>query len=137
VANRYCRNCSHELSDDARFCPNCGRPVSPLSPYAEGTAPLSPQQPGAPAQEGRSGSRWRGPILGCLILIGLVFIAVMAAALGSGERASSPPERAERDEGVEGGGPDPGANKPLEGEKVKLQQDQQQSDQNREQQAQQ
>jgi hypothetical protein len=67
----------------------------------------------------------------------LVFIAVMAAALGGGERASSPPERAERDEGVEGGGPDPGANKPLEGEKVKPQQDQQQPDQNREQQAQQ
>jgi hypothetical protein len=64
----------------------------------------------------------------------LVFIAVMAAALGGGERASSSPERAERDEG---GGPDPGANKPLEGEKVKPQQDQQQPDQNREQQAQQ
>jgi hypothetical protein len=27
VANKYCRNCGHELAEDDHFCPNCGRPV--------------------------------------------------------------------------------------------------------------
>jgi hypothetical protein len=27
VANRYCSKCGHELQEDARFCPNCGKAV--------------------------------------------------------------------------------------------------------------
>jgi hypothetical protein len=54
-------------------------------------------------------------------VFGLLFLlAIGLASLGSGggEPANSPPERAEQDEGVEGGGNDPEANQPLEGEKA-------------------
>ncbi|MCD8195271.1 MAG: zinc ribbon domain-containing protein [Coprobacillus sp.] len=26
---KYCRSCGTELNDEAKFCPNCGAPVSP------------------------------------------------------------------------------------------------------------
>ncbi len=51
-------------------------------------------------------------------------MSIVGAAIGGGggggqQAADSPPERAEKDEGIEGGGPDPEAKKPLEGEKAK------------------
>ncbi|HEX2180781.1 MAG TPA: DUF4352 domain-containing protein [Rubrobacteraceae bacterium] len=61
--------------------------------------------------------------MGCLGIIGLLLVlAIIGAALGGGggqQAADSPPERAEQDEGVEGGGPEPEANKPLEGEQAR------------------
>ena len=59
--------------------------------------------------------------MGCLALF-LLFVVVIALAQGGGggqQAANSPPEREEKDEGVEGGGPDPEAKDPLEGEKKK------------------
>jgi hypothetical protein len=39
----YCRNCGHQLPDDARFCPNCGHPVDDeagaAAPPTTGTPP--------------------------------------------------------------------------------------------------
>jgi hypothetical protein len=53
----------------------------------------------------------------------LALLGIVGAAIGGGgggqQAAESPPERAEQDEGVEGGGPEPEANMPLEGEKAK------------------
>jgi hypothetical protein len=53
----------------------------------------------------------------------LALLGIVGAAIGGGgggqQAADSPPERAEKDEGVEGGGPEPEANMPLEGEKAK------------------
>jgi hypothetical protein len=52
----------------------------------------------------------------------LALLGIVGAAIGGGggqQAADSPPERAEKDEGVEGGGPEPEANKLLEGEKAK------------------
>ena len=49
-------------------------------------------------------------------------MGLVVAALGGGggqQAANSPPERQEKDEGVEGGGADPEAKDPLEGEKKK------------------
>jgi hypothetical protein len=61
--------------------------------------------------------------LGCLGIVGLLLVlAIIGAAVGGGggqQAANSPPERAEKDEGVEGGGPEPEAKKPLQGEKAK------------------
>jgi len=58
--------------------------------------------------------------LGIVVL--LVLVVLVGAAIGGGggqQAADSPPERAEQDEGLEGGGPDPEAKQPLEGEKAK------------------
>jgi hypothetical protein len=65
--------------------------------------------------------------MGCLAIIGiLVLLGIVGAAIGGGgDPASSPPERAEQDEGVEGGGKDPEAKQPLEGERAKPEKKQQ------------
>jgi hypothetical protein len=64
----------------------------------------------------------RFALIGCGGLIGLVVIlGILGAILGGGTEPSSPPERAERDEGLEGGGRDPEANQPLQGEQAKPQ----------------
>ena len=141
MADRYCRNCGKELNPDDRFCSNCARPVHetahvpmpeadvpvPPPPQEQGAGPASPppqQEATAPAQ-GRS--RGRTVVLGCLGIIGiLVVLGIIGAALGGGggNQPSSPLERAEQDEGVEGGGRDPEAKQPLEGEKAKPQEEQ-------------
>jgi uncharacterized protein DUF4352 len=54
-----------------------------------------------------------------LILLGVLAPAFAGGSGGGQQAADSPPERAEKDEGVEGGGPDPEAKQPLEGEKAK------------------
>jgi hypothetical protein len=67
--------------------------------------------------------------LGCAgILVVAVLLGAVVSALagGGGEQASSPSERQEQDEGLEGGGPDPEANKPLQGERAEPQDGQQQ-----------
>jgi hypothetical protein len=97
MADRFCGNCGHELSPEDQFCPNCGTPVHraarvptpeadvPVPPppqQAGGTAPPPPQQQAAaPAQGRRTG---RTLLLGCLGLSGLLFVAIIAAALGGG-----------------------------------------------------
>ena len=47
MADRYCSNCGHELSEDARLCQNCGRPVHETAhvptPEADVPVPLLPQ----------------------------------------------------------------------------------------------
>jgi predicted amidophosphoribosyltransferase len=44
MADRYCSNCGHELSDDTRFCPECGRPVHETAhvPTPEADIPVPP-----------------------------------------------------------------------------------------------
>jgi hypothetical protein len=46
VAERYCRNCSQELLDDSRFCPNCGTPILEAAhvPTPEAEVPEDPLQ---------------------------------------------------------------------------------------------
>jgi hypothetical protein len=142
VADRYCSYCGHELAEDTRFCPNCGRPVHETAhvptPEADVPVPPPPQHAGgtAPAQEttaptqGRS--RGRTVVLGCLAVFGLLFLLIVAAAIGGGggDQASSPPERAEQNKGLDSGGKNPEANKPLQGEKAKPQEEP--ADQNQE-----
>jgi hypothetical protein len=145
MADRYCRNCGNEINPDDRFCSNCGRPVHQAAhvPTPEADVPVPPpppqqtrstvppppqQQTGTPAQEP---TRSRPILMGCLAIIGiLVLLGIVGAALGGGgDSASSPPEQAEKDEGLEGGGNDPEAKQPLEGEKAKPEKQQPQRDQ--------
>jgi hypothetical protein len=58
MADRYCRNCGHELAEDDRYCPSCGKPVHEVAhvptPEADVPAPPPPQQAGdaaSPQQE--------------------------------------------------------------------------------------
>jgi hypothetical protein len=48
VAQRYCTNCGHELREEDRFCPSCGRPVHETAavstPEADVPVPLPPSQ---------------------------------------------------------------------------------------------
>ena len=50
MADRYCRNCGHELAETDRFCPNCGTPVHEAAhvptPEADVDVPSPPQQAG-------------------------------------------------------------------------------------------
>ena len=51
----FCSNCGAKLADNARFCMNCGKPVtsfvaSPTIPYTEGNAPATPVQASVPVQ---------------------------------------------------------------------------------------
>jgi hypothetical protein len=68
------------------------------------------------------GRALRFTLIGCGGLVALVVVIGVIGALiggGTGTQPSSPPERAEQDEGVEGGGKDPEAKKPLQGERAK------------------
>ena len=144
MAHRFCGNCGHALGEDDRFCPNCGRavhetarvptpeadvPVPPPPQQAGSTAP-PPQQAEAPTTQGGGGPRTL--LLGCagILVVAVLLGAVVSALAGGGrEQASSPPERQEQDEGLEGGGRDPEANKPLQGERAEPQDAQQQQQQ--------
>ena len=133
--SRYCGNCGNELSPEDQFCRNCGTPVHQAArvptPEADVSVPTPPQAGGVggaavphqPPQQDGGGGRRNRLLLGCLGIIGLLLVlAIVGAAMGGGggqQAADSPAERAERDEGVEGGGPEPEAKKPLEGEKAK------------------
>jgi hypothetical protein len=48
LANKYCRHCGQELSEDSRFCPNCGRstqePAHVPTPEADVQVPPPPRQ---------------------------------------------------------------------------------------------
>ena len=74
MANRYCRNCGHELAENDRFCPNCGTPIQEAAhvPTPEADVPVPPppgqQQAGeaAPPQHAgapQEGWRQRHPIV--------------------------------------------------------------------------
>ncbi len=43
-ADKYCRNCGHELGEQDRFCPGCGRPVQATArvPTPEADVPVPP-----------------------------------------------------------------------------------------------
>ncbi len=57
MADRYCRNCGHELGSEDRFCSNCGRAASETAhvPTPEADVPVPPppvtQQAGAGPQD--------------------------------------------------------------------------------------
>jgi len=56
--------------------------------------------------------------MGLLLLIGIIGAIGGGGGGGGQQAADSPPERAEKDEGVEGGGPEPEANQPFQGEEA-------------------
>ena len=113
MADRYCRNCGHELAENDRFCPSCGTPIQEAAhvPTPEADVPVPPPpQAGsagtaAPGQPAQAGFGRRHPILtGCLGIIALLaLLGIVGAAIGGGgggqQAAESPPERAEQDEG--------------------------------------
>lgn len=98
VANRYCSNCGHELSNDARFCPSCGRPVHEVAhvptPEADVAVPPPPNQHqasgsqsfaptgAAPQQRSLAGRLF----VGCagLIVLAVLFVGCLALIPGGG-----------------------------------------------------
>ena len=85
-ADRYCRNCGHELRQEDRFCPGCGRPVRETAhvptPDADVLVPPPPssQQAEAPSW-GRSGVSRFFLIGGFGVVLVLVLLGVGLAAL--------------------------------------------------------
>jgi len=87
AADRYCRNCGHELRSEDRFCPNCGEPAHEAAhvptPEAEVEVPLPPSQVGETDQQRRQW-RWSGTFErtlsvgpgGCLGIVMAIIIAV-------------------------------------------------------------
>jgi uncharacterized membrane protein YvbJ len=82
MADRYCRECGHELNPEDQFCPHCGRPVHETArvPTSEADVPTPPP----PRQ-----SEQQGPFLyqtclniGCAIILILIILFVLALLLG-------------------------------------------------------
>jgi hypothetical protein len=109
VADRYCRNCGHELRQDDRFCPGCGRAVHETAhvptPEADVDVPPPPQPSGGTApttQEAADLPRAQQPLgtggrilLGCItIFIVLVVVGALGASLGGGGGGGNAEEKA-------------------------------------------
>jgi hypothetical protein len=104
VADRYCRNCGHELSSEDRFCPSCGRPVHETAqvPTPEADVPVPPppstqqmgaQQEAAPQPTGtqpQGRSTASRLLIGCIVVLLVLFlVGACLAALGGGGGGSS------------------------------------------------
>jgi hypothetical protein len=83
VADRYCRNCGHELREEDRFCPGCGRPVRqtaqvagvpPNAPSAAPTQEIPTQVYPPPNVSSHEGNRTLAVVLG----VGALLVAVLA-----------------------------------------------------------
>jgi hypothetical protein len=78
MADRYCRNCGHELAETDRFCPNCGTPVHEAAhvptPEADVDVPSPPQQAGVTTPPPEEVRREDFPV---------VFFTIVAAVGGS------------------------------------------------------
>jgi hypothetical protein len=83
VADRYCRNCRHELREGDRFCPGCGRPVRqtaqvagvpPDAQHAAPTQEIPTQVYPPPNVSSHEGNRTLAVVLG----VGALLVAVLA-----------------------------------------------------------
>jgi hypothetical protein len=97
VAERYCSNCGHELSEDAQFCSNCGSPVHQTArvptPEADVPVPPPPQQEegiaASPPQQDQSTDikEWwqtpTGKVLGAIVAIVTVLVILANLNVGS------------------------------------------------------
>ena len=91
MANRYCSNCGHELSEDASFCSSCGRPVHETAhvPTPDTDVPVPPPpstQQQAEAPPPRRSTANKVLLFGCLglgLVAVLVVIVVGAAVVTS------------------------------------------------------
>ena len=98
MANRYCSNCGHELNEDSRFCPSCGRPAHEIAAVStpEADVPVPPP----PSQQQAGGTQGFGPtaaaprqrslvgrlFIGCtgLVVLGFLFVGCLALVSGGG-----------------------------------------------------
>jgi hypothetical protein len=107
MADRYCRNCRHELAEDDRFCPKCGRPVHETAhvptPEADVPVPPAPQQQawetGTPPPQKTNALPWlrspaikfaAGAIMVLVVVVLLGAAIVVIRGVGSGGQASIP-----------------------------------------------
>jgi hypothetical protein len=81
MADRYCRNCGHELAENNRFCTNCGAPAHQAgqipTPEADTAAPPPPMQ----QTQGMASSE-QGKVSALPYWIAFVVLAVLAFAFG-------------------------------------------------------
>jgi hypothetical protein len=81
MADRYCRNCGHELAEGVRFCTNCGTPVQEAAhvptPEADTAAPPPPMQ-----QTQGTASSEQGKVSTVPYWIAFVVLAVLAIVFG-------------------------------------------------------
>src|SRR5687768_15715021 len=100
MANRYCSPCGYELSDDSRFCPNCGKPTRETAhvptPEADVPVPPPPGQQGwetatrpsgqanaLPKEHSQAFRLFVGSAAVIIVLLGAVLAAVSVAGGGS------------------------------------------------------
>jgi serine/threonine protein kinase len=95
----YCSFCGLELSDDGRFCPGCGKPVSKskskpgandiatigMDYGATATSPLPPRSPSSPSQPSASRTSSEGRFLPGRLLAGRYRIIALLGKGGMGE----------------------------------------------------
>ena len=96
MADRFCRNCGHELAENDRFCPNCGTPVDQAAhvPTPEADVPVPPppgqQQAGQTAAQQAEAPRRSTAnkllLIGCLgvVGVGVLFVGCLAVLAGGG-----------------------------------------------------
>jgi hypothetical protein len=96
LADRFCRNCGHELAEGDRFCPNCGTPVREAAhvPAPEADVPVPPppgqQQAGQTAPQQAAAPRRSTAnkllLIGCIgiVGVGVLFVGCLAILVGGG-----------------------------------------------------
>ncbi len=98
MADRFCRNCGHELRQDDRFCPGCGRPVEQTArvptPEADVRVPAPPHQPGDPV--GTDGGQGQSTVrrIWPYALLAVVVLLVIGSAFGIEEGGKDTAETA-------------------------------------------
>ena len=106
MANRYCRHCGQELSEDSSFCPNCGKPIQETAhvptPEADVPVPPPPRQQVWETATPPSGQTNTMPqrrsnrfwvFVGSAIVIVVLLLGAMVTALnvgGGGSQSSIP-----------------------------------------------
>ncbi len=99
MADRYCRNCGHELRQEDRFCTGCGRAVQEAAhvPTPEVDVPVATPQTSVPPQPREHGAdealleATRGPMrgmLGVFLVLGTVKTVQEMEPASSGETLS-------------------------------------------------
>lgn len=124
MADRYCSNCGHELGEELRFCPGCGRPAHetahvstpeadvsvppPPQQQAQGTATPPPQQAAAPPRRRSTASKI---FIGCagLVVVSLLFVGCLAVLVagGGGQQSAGSGSEDQSEEFMSGQAPAP------------------------------
>ena len=122
MANRYCGDCGYELSQEDRFCPNCGRPVHQTAyvptPDANVAVPPLPDQHAVGNSVSSRRSTTGRLLVGCagIVIVLLLFVGCLSLLTNGGDDIAdnNPPAKEEAEKEVEKEKQQPAANEQVD-----------------------